>query len=476
MFKTSIIYFLIRAVNGVLALTSIYALTRLLSAEQYGIYALGMAGIGLCASVLFQWIAVSVSRFYAIHAAEPDALLTEAYRLFFRIAATGLFITAIYATWSPMPAVTPQLAIGVGVGAIAMGLHNLGLQIANARGLPLRFGLLTASRGALALTCALAFVLTGFEGTGAVFGMALGCVLSVSLFSYRRKTNVQSSSPELRRQMLVYGLPLTITYFSTIVLDVSDRFMIGWWLGTPAVAGYAAAYDITQQVVGAIMNVLFLSAYPRVIAAWEAGGATAASQAMLPLSRAMLLISPLISGIFIGLAPDISSIALGAEVGVEAEKIIPWVAFGVTAGCFKSFYFDISFQIEKTMHIQVRITAMMAIVNVILNLILIPNFGLLGAAISTTAAFTLGTIASWWSGRHLGIYPKERANIIRMIFTFLAVIAAIKLTPPSTFGADFDTITRIIAGLTGYIAASLATNLSGIRSIAAERLKSLLNK
>ncbi len=464
MFKTSLIYFLIRAINGVLALATIYILTRLLSAEQYGLYALGMAGIGLCGSVLFQWIAVAVSRFYAAHVAEPDVLLTEAYRLFFRIAIVGLALTAIYAVWSPMPAVTPLLTLAIGVGAIAMGLHSLGLQVANARGLPVSFGLLTASRGAFALAAAVAFVLAGFGGAGAVFGVALACVLSVAFFGARRQTTVRHNSPELRRQMIVYGLPLTLTYFATMVLDVSDRFMIGWWLGAPAVAGYAAAYDLTQQVVGAIMNVLFLAAYPRVVAAWEAGGATAASQAMLPLSRAMLLGAPLITGIFIGWASDISQMVFGISVRSDAAQIMPWVAFAIAVGCLKSYFLDIAFQLAKVTHMQVRITVVMAVLNVVLNILLMPNFGVVGAAIATTVAFSIGAILSWLFGRRLCIYPARARDVIIMLFTLLAIIMAMYISPTSSYGTVFDAVLRLLVGLAAYVAVVSITDLAGARS------------
>ena len=476
MFKTSLIYFVIRAANGVLALATIYVLTRLLSAEQYGLYALGMAGIGLCGSVLFQWIAVAVSRFYAAHAVEPDALLTEAYRLFFRIAIVGLVLTSIYAVWSPTPAVTPLLALAIGVGAIAMGLHSFGLQVANARGLPMRFGLLTASRGAFALAAAVAFVLAGFGGTGAVFGVALACVFSVAFFGARRQTKMRHDSPELRRQMVAYGLPLTLTYLATMVLDVSDRFMIGWWLGAPAVASYAAAYDLTQQVVGAIMNVLFLAAYPRVVAAWEAGGATAASQAMLPLSRAMLLGAPLITGIFIGWASDISKMVFGIAVRSDAAQIIPWVAFAIAVGCIKSYFLDIAFQLNKTTNIQVRITAAMAALNVILNLLLMPEFGTTGAAIATATAFSVGAILSWFFGRRLGIYPTRARDAISMIFIVLGIATAMHLSPTTFNSIIFDAVIRLLLGLTAYIATLLITDLAGARSTLIFKIFSLVKK
>lgn len=473
MLKTTLIYFLIRALNGVLGLSTIYILTRLLSAEQYGIYAMGMAGIGLCTSVLFQWIAVSLSRFYATHSAEPDLLLTEAYRLFFYIAITGLAFTALYIAWSPVPSIKPLLALAIGVGAIAMGIHNLGLQVANARGLPLSYGLLTASRGALALASAVAFVLAGFGGAGAVFGVAVACVLSVTFFGARRQSKGRHRSPELRRQMVVYGLPLTLTYFATMVLDVSDRFIIAWWLGAPSVAAYAAAYDLTQQVVGTIMNVLFLAAFPRVVTAWEAGGTTAATQAMLPLSRAMLLGAPLISGIFIGWSTDISLLFFGESIRSESTQLIPWVAIAITISCLKSYFLDITFQLTKATHIQVRITLAMALINVGLNFLLIPKLGIIGAAIATTSAFTVGAIMSWWFGRSLGIYPALGRNTIKMVLTLSAIVMTMHLYPNSSFGDIFDATVRLFLGLTAYVIAVSIIDLAGARSLLINKISSL---
>lgn len=464
MFKTSLIYFLIRAVNGVLALSTIYILTRILSAEQYGLYALGIAGIGLCASVLFQWIAVAASRFYAAHLVEPDILLTEAYRLFFRVAAAAMLIAGIYAAWLPVPAVTPVLVLSVGVGTVAMGLHNLGVQVANARDQPFRYGLLTASRGALALLGAVLFVQAGFGGVGAVLGVALACVLSVIFFGARRQTNARPNSPELRRQMVVYGLPLTLTYLATMVLDVSDRFMIGWWLGPSAVAGYAASYDLAQQTVGVALNVFFLASYPRITAAWEAGGAPAARQAMQPLSRAMLLGAPLVVGIFIGLADDISQVFFGEAVRTDAARVMPWVAFAIAVGCLKSYFLDVAFQLAKVTHMQLRITVVMAVLNVVLNLILLPKFGVVGAAVATAAAFLLGAVMSWWFGRRLGVYSAGKRDVLSMMAALLAIVLVLHFAPTGIDDGLFDVAFRLLAGLVGYAVAVLLTNLADVRS------------
>lgn len=467
--KTSVVYFLIRAINGVLGLATVFILTRLLSAEQYGVYALGIATIGLCASVLFQWIAVAVARFYAAHADSPVELIAEGNRLFFRVAACATIVLAIYVVWSPIANVRPELAIAIGVGVIATGLHSLGLQIANASGKPANYALLTISRGALALCAAIVLVQFDYGGIGAIFGVALGSALSITFFRARQAGKAIASSREVRSKMISYGLPLTLTYLSTMVLDVSDRFMIGWWLGTAAVAGYAAAYDLAQQVVGAILNVLLLAAYPRITAAWEAGGAAAARRAMLPLYQALLLGIPLLAGVFIGGAPDISNIAFGAAIRGDAALIIPWIAFAISLGCFKSYFLDVAFQLAKVTHIQLRITVVMAVLNLVLNIVLMPIFGVVGAASATAIAFTVGAVLSWWFGRHLNIYPLHMRDAVSALVVLFVTALCMRCLPTGDLGTVFGAILRLSFGGMVYLAAISITNLAGARSALLKR-------
>src|SRR5262245_14005668 len=100
MLAHTIAYFAIRAVNGALAVASLFVLTRLLEPAQYGIYALGLAAINVFASVLFQWLNVGVARFYAAHE-RPEELLSVARQLFYCIGAGGLVVCAGWALVQP---------------------------------------------------------------------------------------------------------------------------------------------------------------------------------------------------------------------------------------------------------------------------------------------------------------------------------------------------------------------------------------
>lgn len=437
-----------------------------MSAAQYGAYALSMATIGLCASIFYQWIAVTIARFYSIYAKDPAVLIAEGNKLFFRVSLCVFFAIAVYISFAEMETQKIWLTVAIAVSVVATGLHNLGLQIANASGRPANYGLLSITRGAFTLCAAVGLVQLGYGSTGAVFGFAVGGVLSVAIFRVKRPKFTEKSNKTLRKEMMVYGLPLTLTYVSTMILDVSDRFMIGWWLGTPAVAGYAAAYDLTQQVIGAIMNVLFLASYPRITAAWETGGVSAARDAMSPLSRAILLASPLLSGIFIGGATEISNAAFGKAIASEAAKVIPWTAFAITVACFKSYYLDVAFQLEKATKTQLYITACMAILNILLNLFLINRYGILGAAISTAAAFTFGAMLSWQCGRKLNLYSSRMLDLAKLLIIFFFILIATSFLPTTSFSNVFNAAISVTVGVVSYTIGILIFNPMNIRSAA----------
>ncbi len=442
MFGHSAAYFAVRIVNGLLAVLALFVLTRLMDAKSYGLYALGLSAINIGASIGFQWLVVAAARLYPAHAGQPGLLLATVRKLFGQLALVAAGLAALVALGLAATPVSGRpstlFVVLVWLGAVAMAWHNLQLQMVNAQGLPARYGKLTATRAASTLLLAVLILVLGGSAQTALAATAAGCVLAAGCFGARFPkvgtladlplAPAAADGPATRRQLLQYGLPLSLTYIAVMVVDQSDRFFIAAWSGTAAVAGYAASYDLAQQTVGALLNVFFLAHYPRVTAAWEAGGATAARAAMRPLARGILLTAPVVCGLFMGLAPEICGTMFGPALRTEATVVMPWIAAAVTLGSLRAFFFDIAFHVEKNSAMQLKLMLAMAAVNVALNLLLIPRMGAQGAAIATTVALALGTVASAWFGRRAAICPPVGTDLAKALLLTCAFAVALRWT------------------------------------------------
>ena len=462
-------YFAVRLVNGVLALTATSVLTRLLDAEQYGVYALGMAAVSASAAILFQWLNAAVARFHAAFGPATDELVTEAHRLFLGTTAVALLGAVCVAVARPFDGISPTMTLIITGAAVLLGLQELHLQISNARGQALRYGFITMSRGAASLLLAIALIQVGIGPAGPLVAVGAASVLAVGLFGARWKWRVSQKAADLRCQLLSYGAPIALTAVVTMILGVSDRFLVGFWHGTSAVAGYAAAYDLAQQSVGVVLSVFMMASYPRITAAWEAGGTPAAADAMEPLARALFLSAPLIVGAFVGLAPEIARILLGAGLRHDAAVGMPWIAFAIGAGCFKTYLFDIALNLSKSTGTLFAIASAMAVSNVALNLLLIPRLGLLGAAISSVVAFTGGALLSWWKGHRVGVYPPLLRELVKAGTALLGMVAVMRWIGPGVpFGSVIDdligAILKLGVGLGVFCAIAWLSDLSLVRT------------
>lgn len=434
MLRHSIYYLGIRAINGAIGLASIYILTRLLSAEQYGLYALGLASINVGASVLFQWLNAGVSRLYASHTGHLSQFFSEVSRLFRYASSVGLILLLIWLIARPEGAVSIELSLIITLGALGMGAYNLNLQIHNARSSPLQYGMLATSRAAFVLALSASAALAGFGANGALLGVGIGATISVYLFRNRWENlpSGHEQNKNIRPQIIRYGTPLALTYAATMVIDVSDRFLIGWLYGPSSVGGYSASYDLTQQTVGVMLNVFFLSAFPKIVNTWESNGPKATSQSVRPLAHILLFLAGLSVGLFIGLAEEIVTFTIGPELRKDAILVMPWVAAAIAVGCIKGYLFDIPLQLEKRTGTLVKITLTMAIINLALNLLLLPKIGILGSAMSAAIAFSAGAGLSYLAGRSANLIPPILIDSIKILFSMAVMYLFFEFLPKNT--------------------------------------------
>ena len=96
MLKHTLLYLGVRALNGLLALATLALLSRWLSAEDYGRWALGQTLVGSAALLLFQWAHTAYGRLHSLGPA-LDATLLRLWALLALLPLSALPLSALLA-------------------------------------------------------------------------------------------------------------------------------------------------------------------------------------------------------------------------------------------------------------------------------------------------------------------------------------------------------------------------------------------
>lgn len=465
MSRDSIIYFIVRIGNGVFTIAALTVFTRILSPEEYGFYALAMAVATIGSGVLFQWLNFAISRFYPLHLDDPDKVMdVVSYGFWVTTAvATLIFVVLIPFLW--ILGTNMVLYILIFIIIILMGIYSLALQIANSESNPILYGQLSWAKGGVFLLAGWIFIHYGLGEIGALLGYFTGLVLAVvgitSIDFLRIKRNI--TDKKLRVNMFRYGLPLVFNTLAIAAVDVADRFMIGNLLGVAQVAPYAVAYDIVQLSLGPTMNVLFIAAFPLIVKAFDLAQNEDVNNRLHDLGRNLLGIGLPVATTVGFFAGDIAEIILGNEFRQDAIIIIPWLAAAIFVGAFKSFYLDVVFQLSNSTKCQGYIALFMVAINIILNLILLPIYGVIAAAWSTLAAFIFGALLSWVLGRSLFNLPSLSKDLLQSGSATVTMVILLYLLPTSS-GSIWIALNIFVAVL-AYIVLAWALDIAGFRRL-----------
>ena len=459
----SALYILARGFPGLINFAALAIYTRLLTSEEYGRYALAVAIVGLANAILFQWLHLGILRYlvrYEKHEANFFSTVAVGYLIAVLLSAIGWGILSFF-----LPKASERLLISLGVVFLwAQAIFELTLQIAASQLIPQRYGLLAITKALSSLAGGSLLAWWGLGAPGVLLGLIGGFLLPVVLWAPQewRYLSVYKIDKRLMRQLLSYGLPLTASFALIFIVNSSDRLLLGWIEGTQAAGLYAAGYDLPNQILWVLMMVVHLAAYPLAVYALEQKGQRAVHVQLQKNATALLSIALPATVALALLGPNMAQTVLGTEFRQAAEMLIGWVAMATLLAGAKTYYFDLAFQLGQYTLGQVWIAIATAIVNLLLNLWLIPQFSIIGAAYATVCAHLVGLILSIRWGRSYfqlpiptfeGLKILSAAVLMGMVLWFLLPLTG-------TIGLGI----QILVGTVSYGLFILLFNVAGSRS------------
>jgi O-antigen/teichoic acid export membrane protein len=233
---------------------------------------------------------------------------------------------------------------------------------------------------------------------GVLVGNLSGTLLVyAALLGYRREQLGLELDRGLLRQMNRFGLPLVPTALFLWLTNFSDRFFLVKLADAAEVGLYSVGVRIASAMV--LLLTAFRMAWPAFAYSIDDEGEARRTYAFVLTyltvaaswtALALGLLSPWLVGL---LADD----AFASASRVVAPLAFAAVAFGA--------YIVIAIGLGRARRTQFNwvVTGAAALVNVALNLALIPPYGMMGAALATVAAYvTMAAGMAWWSQR---VYP-----------------------------------------------------------------------
>ena len=399
------IYLVARGVPSLLAFLALPLFTRKLSPEVYGRYFLVMSTAGLLNALLFQWIRLSLVRYLPAHRDDPAKLrsmmMTVTCLLILALAPIAgiLWLLPIAREWKPT--ILPCWLL-LAVQAI------FELCCENARGTlrPWNFMWLQVARSTGNVAIGFVLVILGAGWWGPMAGLTIGMGLSAAFVLRRDWAGMDwTINREILKQVARYGLPLSLTVALATVIGSSDRYLIAWLQNKEAAGLYSVGVDFTTQTLTTVMMVVNLAMFPLAVRAFEQQGRQAAQEQMRSNASLLLAVGvPCVVGLTV-LAPGIANCFLGKDYRATAAHIIPLIALGAFLAGFKAYHFDAAFQFAHRTIYQVWIVLFVAIVNIALNWIAIPRYGINGAAGASVLAYLISIVLTAWLGRRHFVLP-----------------------------------------------------------------------
>lgn len=431
--------------------------TRTFSVAEYGTLNLISSVLLLCTGIGKLGIQQSIIRFHAEVCAGNRPITESTYlsTILIGMTCTGAAATLILALLSAMVPTAwwhndqaAKLMVPLSLLIIIRVLDSGITNILRAQERSVFFTVYNVTRkyAALAIILLIMFYfvprLEGFYlGT---FIVEAGAVVFMLTYLYRKHDlSPNKFSFDTFKDMVAFGMPMIAYEVSGIVLNLGDRYVIQAKLGGEALGQYSAAYNLCEYLQAMLMASFAQAVMPMYLKIWETKGAEDTKRFIEKAFRFYLLVAMAVLAGMTAVGQDILTV-LASEKYLKGGAVIPFVVAGLLidglvpilgAGIF----------IHKQNRMLIPGVLIAAIINILLNIALVPICGIVGAGVATLICYVLVTTLAWYLGGR-----RFRVDLPLMDVCKFAVLATIMYAVIQQIHVErpiYDLLAKVISGV-----------------------------
>ena len=476
MYRQIIGYIPSNVIPALVSVVMVYAYTRLLSPAAFGGYSYVFSAVLILQTSLFYALPIAVMRFYpaAAIADRQDGLLKEAYSVFYMM---GLAVAAICVAAGLLIDLPADYRIAAWLALpllLFRSLVQLNQSVNRSANRMRRFNTIECTHALLGLGLGLAAMSVLGRGAEAIIvGLLIAAVLCSSIDLRLLASPIRRAAGTLDKTELVrlvaYAWPLVAVAATAVILQSSDRFLIGSLAGTSALGIYAVAYNLVERPTTLICSSISTATFPLVVQVLENHGREAA-RLQNGRNGIALLVVTLPACVGLALTADyIAASLVGPAFRAGVAALLPIMSFTALARGLRSHFIDHAFHLSGR-PLQMLWTYLPAtVVNIALNLFIVPRYGMFGAAWTALLCQSGTVVGGWFLGTSLFPVWLPIGQVVRCLLSVVPMAVALILVrfPLNWFGL-FE---AILLGGAIYLVTAITLDVGDVRSIGRKALR-----
>ncbi len=401
--------------------------TNVFSLEDYGIISLIYTFLGFMSVILHYGLDASLLKHY-VPAGREDrkTILSNAYFSFILTTTLFFIILVVFRNGiseilfgSSLSNITTMVA-GILFFDVLWSIHVLLLR---AEGRPIYFNIISILNVLLTLILNILFVVQLKLGIyGVLLGnlIASGCIFFITLPIILKRSSIKSLSLKYWKKMMKFGVPFLPAGIFSMILELSDRYILRYLTDIETVGLYNAGYKLGLLILLIVMGFNM---------AWQPYFLKKKMEERKYIADVTTLFLAVLGFLWILLLlwsetmvkMKFGDFSFFGEQYWEAASIVPIIGLAYVFHAGYLIQLPGVYLLEKTGWIP-WVRGLGALSNIILNFLFIPEYGITGAASATCLSFMLMAVIFYFINRSIFpiLYQWRKLGII--IFTIGVIV------------------------------------------------------
>lgn len=291
----------------------------------------------------------------------------------------------------------------------------------------------SAQSGLLLIMVIVFVVILGMGLLGAVLALFVQCALVYIFFTVYtlRNSSLPTDWPAIGRSMM-FGLPVIVLEAGWWVLDTSDRFILRHYETAQIVALYSVGYALGRLLI-MVSTSIDTAWTPFFFAAAKADDANARRVASYAATYFTLAVSAM--GLLVVVFAREAVLIFGGRPYLDAASVTPVIVLAsVVQGMF--YVPSRGLLLTKKTKVLPYIVVAAGAANIGLNFLLIPPFGMMGAAVATLLAYIVAVAITYGFSQHYYRIEYQALRILKvLVILILGTAGAMLVTPEAWYFA-----------------------------------------